>query len=370
MPALIKQLLSRLQGRPLERDELLQLLDTALGIEPAMVYATTILAGPRVEAEQWRLGGSRCRADKIWDTKNTLKLEIRSRHDPRSREGEKKYLVYGLRHEDRPDVVTILAFKDRWAFHDGIRRLVRFNKRDLIPASLSDRRFRHILEVFQGTENLSELIVTRASVRLRMEQEEGRAPAGFTSIAWPGVPLAQAFQWVWDNNGWFRTLGFSTFRGHREVGRFSLGRRGEVTATQRFSAAFRSLCVPVASTFEEDERAFGHRARRELKFREVRPLAIEYERGVFTDSAAVQRFATALRLFPHGIVSVYHGNPYLHAAILDQVDGSSTELWITSVGRILLVPQMRATVWGLKRVVQHIYDTFAEGEVADVPTPA
>lgn len=370
MPPLIRQLLSRLHGRPLEREELLQLLDTALGIEPATVYAATILAGPRVQAEHWHLGGSRCRADMLWDTKDTVRLEIRSRHDPGSRESETKYVVYGVRHEARPDVVTLLAFKDRMAFYDGIRRLVHFNKRDLIPPALSDRRFRQVLEAFQGVENLSGLIVTRASVRLRMEVPAERSQVGFTSVAWPGVPLTQAFHWVWDNNGWFRTLSFDAFRGHHEVGRFSLGRRGEVTATQRFSTAFRSLCVPVANTFEEDERAFGHRARRELKFREVRPLAIEYGRGVFTDSNAVRRFVAALRIFPHGVVSVYHGNPYLHAAILDQVDGSSTELWITSAGRILLVPQMRATVWGLKRVVQHIYDTFAEGEVADVKLPA
>jgi len=370
MPPLIKQLLSRLHGKPLEREELLELLDTALGIEPATVYAATVLEGQRVEAEHWRLGGSRCRADRIWETKSSVKLEIRSRHDPGSRESETKYLVYGLRHEARPDVVTLLAFKDRMAFYDGIRRWVHFNKRDLVSPALSDRRFRHILEAFQGTENLSGLVVTRASVRLRMEPQAERASVGFTSVAWPGVPLPQAFQWVWDNNGWFRTLTFDALRGHHEVGRFSLGRRGEVSATQRFSAAFRALCVPLGSTFAEDERAFGHRARRDLKFREVRPLAIEYGRGIFSDASAIRRLASALRLFPNGVVSVYHGNPYLHAAILDQVDGSSTELWVTNAGRILLVPQMRATVWGLKRVVQHIYDTFAEGEVTDVSVSA
>jgi len=34
------------------------------------------------------------------------------------------------------------------------------------------------------------------------------------------------------------------------------------------------------------------------------------------------------------------------------------------------VPQMRATVWGRKRVVQHIYDTFGEGDLADYGAPA
>lgn len=370
MPPLVKELLNRLKSRRFERAALLEALDTALGIAPSFVHAATVLTTPRVEREQWRLGGRRSRSTLIWQTADAFKLEIRSRHDPTDPDAEQTYSVFGIRHESRPDVVTLLSFADRSGFSDGIRRLIRFNRRDLIVASLSDKRFRAILEGFPTAETLDELLVKRASVKLRVDPAQGRRPAGFSSVAWPESTLQQAFQWVWDNNGWFVTLAFTAFRADREVGRFSLGRRGEVSATQRFSSAFRSLCVPVALTFEQDERFFGHRARRELQFRETRPLVIDYGRGVFAERESVRQFVAALKLFPYGSVSVYHGNPYLHAAVLDQVDGSSMEIWVASANRVLVVPQMRATVWGLKRVVQHIYDTFGEGDLADYGAPA
>lgn len=370
MPPLVKELLNRLNTHRFERAELLEALDTALGIAPGVVHAATVLTTPRVESQQWRLGGRRCRSTLVWETSDGFKLEIRSRHDPADRDVEQKYSVFGIRHESRPAVVTLLSYGDRPAFHDGIRRLIRFNKRDLIVASLSDKRFRAILEAYSAAEVFDELLVNRASVKLRIDPNQGRRLASFSSVAWPESTLQQAFQWVWDNNGWFVNLAFTAFRANREVGRFSLGRRGEVSASQRFSSAFRSLCIPVALTFEQDERFFGHRARRELQFRETRPLVIDYGRGVFAERESVRHFVAALKLFPHGTVSVYHGNPYLHAAVLDQVDGSSMEIWVASANRVLVVPQMRATVWGLKRVVQHIYDTFGEGDLADYEASA
>ena len=365
MPPLTDQVLRQLQTRRLERERLIATLDTAMGVEPVRVYAATVLASARTENAQWGIGSSRCRSTLVWRTETTFKLRIRSTHGPQSRDGERQYSAFGVRHVDRPAVVTLVVFKDARAFHDGIRRLVRFNRRDLVSPSLSDKRCRHIVEAFSGAEAFDDLVVTRASVRLRREVTAEDRPGAFSSVAWPTAPLHEAFQWVWDNNGWFRTLAFAATRGHHEIGRFSLGRRGEVTATRRFSSAFRSLCVPVGETFDEDERVFGHRARRDLSFGSVRPLVIAYGKQLFSEPAGVRQFVTALRSFPHGTVSVYHGNPYLHAAILDQIDGSSTEVWVTGSDRVLLVPQMRATTWGLKRVVQHVFDTFAEGDVSD-----
>jgi hypothetical protein len=365
MPPLIKDLLRRLSTREFEREELVEALDTALGIAPGIVHAATVLTAPLVDDQQWRLGSRRCRSTLVWRTASALKLEVKSRHDPDDAETEQRYSVFGIRHESRPAVVTLLSFQDPAGFRDGIRRLVRFNKRDLILASLSDKRFRAIVEAYPAAEAFDELLVRRASVKLRANPRQGRHQIGFSSVAWPQSSLEQAFQWVWDNNGWFVNLTFSAFRAGHEIGRFGLGRRGEVSSSHRFSSAFRSLCIPVGLTFEQDERFFGRRARRELQFHQTRPLVIDYGRGVFAEPEMVRQFVAALRLFPHGPVSVYHGNPYLHAAVLDHVDGSSMEVWVASANRVLVVPQMRATVWGLKRVVQHIYDSFGEGDLAD-----
>jgi hypothetical protein len=50
---------------------------------------------------------------------------------------------------------------------------------------------------------------------------------------------------------------------------------------------------------------------------------------------------------------------------LDYYDGSSFDVWVVSNNRIVVVPQFRGSLQAIKRLVNHIFDTYAEGQIED-----
>jgi len=69
--------------------------------------------------------------------------------------------------------------------------------------------------------------------------------------------------------------------------------------------------------------------------------------------------------FEKSSVSVLHGNPYIRLSVVDYIDGSNIDVWVLNTKQIFIVPQMKASVPSIKRIINHIFDTFAEGKIID-----
>ena len=95
------------------------------------------------------------------------------------------------------------------------------------------------------------------------------------------------------------------------------------------------------------------------------PLEISYEDEVFDSTAKVRQFGETLGHYQDSSIVIYHGNPYFHANIADQRDGSSFEIWVLSQRRILISPQAKASAQALSRVITFIFDRFKEGMVSE-----
>jgi len=76
-----------------------------------------------------------------------------------------------------------------------------------------------------------------------------------------------------------------------------------------------------------------------------------------------------MRKLPSSSVSILHGNPYVHLSILDYKDGSVFDIWVLSPDVITIVPQMKGTVAAIKRVINYIFDSYAEGQIREYSTP-
>ena len=46
-------------------------------------------------------------------------------------------------------------------------------------------------------------------------------------------------------------------------------------------------------------------------------------------------------------------------------DGSTFDLWVLSANRLVLVPQMKASIGAIKRIVSHVFDNYAEGHIGN-----
>ena len=141
---------------------------------------------------------------------------------------------------------------------------------------ITHKKLRKLLETFQIENRFSKLLITHASQRFRFN-EEGKDEKIVPMVSWPKMDLGEAFNWVYQNNGWFQSL--------RRLNKVS--------------------------------------------------------------------------------ISVLHGNPYIHLSVIDYFDGSTFDLWVLNSRQLFIVPQMRGSVFSIKRLINHIFDSYTEGDIKD-----
>jgi hypothetical protein len=55
----------------------------------------------------------------------------------------------------------------------------------------------------------------------------------------------------------------------------------------------------------------------------------------------------------------------VHLSVIDYFDGSTFDLWVFDANQLIIVPQMKGSIPAIKRLVNHIFDTYAEGAIKD-----
>lgn len=200
--------------------------------------------------------------------------------------------------------------------------------------------------------------LTRASQKIRYFGERK-----ITSITWPKSSLEDASKWLDDNDGFFKSLQFKATSLDREITNSFIDRQGTMRIERHFSKVYDAMVLPNLKFLDKYIELFMNRGRRSNKLLNTRPLEINFEQEVFKEQSNHINFIGMLSLIEEASVSILHGNPYIHLSIMDYIDGSSCDLWVVNSKQILLVPQLNSTIASLKRVVNHIYDYYAEGEV-------
>ena len=229
---------------------------------------------------------------------------------------------------------------------------------------ITHKRLKKLLLEFQINNQFTDLIITRASQRLRFE-EAGKHKQVVPIVSWPEMDLNEAFNWVYQNNGWFQSLQFEAKRDLYTATVVYLTREGIVRTNNLFSKVFESFVLPVCKTIYENIEIFGHRSRRENPDLSARPLTIDFRAEQFSDSSENIKFIQSMKLLKTASISVLHGNPYINMSIIDYLDGSTFDLWVVNQSQLIIVPQMKGSIAAIKRLINHIFDKYAEGEIRD-----
>lgn len=136
----------------------------------------------------------------------------------------------------------------------------------------------------------------------------------------------------------------------------------------RFRLSMRPFCegaLPYMAGLASDKtRFYSGRSRKENGGR-FRALAITLDDGAFGDAFENVRFMRIIRAMPLTMGSTYRQTPHVHMSLVDCMDYSSFDVWATSVNRITIVPQLRATHAAVARLVNHIFERFGEGRVEE-----
>jgi hypothetical protein len=263
-----------------------------------------------------------------------------------------------------PGVFVAVTIESSSLFVRALQRIVGKLRPHVVFPFMSHRRLKRLLIDYKTNFHFSDLIVTQASQRLRLPQQ-GTHKRVMPVVTWPGMAVEEAFDWLSANNGWFQKIQFEAKRGTVVIAKVAVGRNGTVRVNRLFAHAYHAFIEPIAKNHFENVTLFSHRGRREVPNLEVRPLLIDFERNQFDHLDENAKLIQAMRSMRKSSVSVLHGNPYIHLTVIDYVDGSTFDVWVLNERNLVVVPQMKGSVGGIKRLINHIFDTYAEGEVRD-----
>lgn len=273
-------------------------------------------------------------------------------------------LFYVYEHQEYEKVYVALTIESSNFFRRALLPFIKNFYPQVMLTFITHKRLKKLLEEFQITNQFTDLIVTRASQRLRFE-EEGKHKKIMPIVSWPDMDLTEAFDWVYQNNGWFQSLQFEARINTSVVAEISFTRQGIVRTNRLFSKVLEAFVLPVCKTIHENNEIFGHRSRRENRDLSARPLIINFGMDQFADVSENAKFNQAMKRYKAASVSVLHGNPYIHMSVIDYFDGSTFDLWVLSSNQLVIVPQLKGSIPAIKRLINHIFDTYAEGEIMD-----
>ena len=136
----------------------------------------------------------------------------------------------------------------------------------------------------------------------------------------------------------------------------------------QFRLSMRPFCtsaLPYMAGLASGKTAFySGRSRKENGGR-IRALDIVLDDDVFSNIRENERLVHIIRAMPHSAGSTYNLFPYVHRSLVDYTDGSSFDILVSTVDRITIVPQLSATHASVARLVNHIFERFAEGHVEE-----
>lgn len=273
-------------------------------------------------------------------------------------------LFFVLEHEEYKKVYIALTIESGNFYSRALLPFIKSLYPKVLMTFITHKRLKRLLTNFKEKNQFREFIITRASQRFRFE-EAGKHEKIVPMITWPDMELEEAFEWVHQNNGWFQSLEFKVKKIFDDSADICFTRQGIVRTNQFFSKVFESFTLPVCKILDENIKIFRNRSRRIRTDLSVRPLTIDFETEQFLDVTENDKFIQAMKHFRKASVSVIHGNPYLHMSVIDYFDGSTFDLWVLNPRHLVVVPQMEGSIPAIKRLINHIFDTYAEGKIKD-----
>jgi len=344
------------------RETLLSGLDSLLGTE---VHPVTIVpyASEQPPAECFEAGGRNrsLRPLGVYDDVTLFELAFHPTKMERETEVVKgKFFV--CEHPSFQNVFLAITVESADFVRRALLPFIEQNRSQIYLTFIRHDDLHSLLQNLRDGHGFSDLRVVRASLISR------RGETIIPSLSWPRLGLEGAFEYAQEQNGWFKSLTFEALRASKVFAATSVYRNGVVRTDGEFDAVYGSLVLPMCQAINENVALFAGRGRRENPHLAVRPLAIDFGRDQFEDTEENVKLISAMRELENASVSVMHGNPYVSLSVVDYFDGSTFDLWVLNPREVIIVPQLKSSIAGIRRLISCIFDNYAEGAIRDFHT--
>ena len=268
----------------------------------------------------------------------------------------------------KPEIYFAFTDEPRLFVESVLRPFVNSHYPEISRAFLSSSEIRGVLEKLETTTR-GKIIADRITAYKRIAQKKNRKKkSNFelkeSAITYTGKPYREIFDDASDNDRWVDKIQFHLVK-NDITGMEGYFSRGGLFKFRRDFSIFSQIIMPHIIELVEDKfKLYSNRARTESQI-QPSPLVIDLDYDVFADQNQNVRFIESLKKMPHASSSVYHSNPYVHISLVDYLDGSSFDIWVLSVNKITVVPQLRASRSSVARLLNHIFERFGEGKIRE-----
>jgi len=254
-----------------------------------------------------------------------------------------------------------------------IERIVRRRYPDLVLLYWKQSELRDALFLIeQRLIRKYDLVVKELSIKEKRESKWEREyyPVYDSDRKWTSKSLKQVFDEATERRQWFKKVKFQFFSKDDEtkiapIANCTITKYGHIFFNNLFQDITSNLLPDLEGYHRKRIHLFQNKGLKERNYEPSVPLSIEYDIDIFKDKENLSTFLTIIRKYPNSTKAVFHTNPYFHASVADYKDGSSFDIWVLSLNRILIIPQIKTSVEGLERLVSYIFDKFEEGQIKE-----
>ena len=178
-------------------------------------------------------------------------------------------------------------------------------------------------------------------------------------------PVQEFFVELQQERQWLRSIEFAVQEeDSRGTGR--IRRDLSFSCDGGFAVYWRTALAGIRRTAAVSRGVFQERGVACSPTHAARPLQIAYSTPVFDDKKQNYRLIKVLRGLTDSSLSVFHPNPFLHAAFMDYSDGSTYTIWVTDSSAIKIIPGIKASSRSLGKLCNHINEHFEEGCIEEI----
>lgn len=235
-----------------------------------------------------------------------------------------------------------------------------------------------ILQKFEDRTDLDGIRIVRV-VKKGWVRSENAVKKIESEIKWTDLSLTEIKQKISNDEEWIKSIDFLVpFKkapilknsNRQDQNTFTklycISRNGLFQCSYNFSYMYQMVIEEIAKKAAYNLDLFDNRNLKKENNYRPNPLTIAFEFDLFKNKNENRRLIDVLNKISYSSLSVYHGNPYLHASYVDYKDGSSYDLWILSNDKITIIPQTRSTAAALDRLIESIFTGFREGRIEEV----
>ena len=264
------------------------------------------------------------------------------------------------------DLVLLLNFENlavmRWMGSFFLRLYGDFSK-----SAFTSKELKEILlnleSVTKGKINSRKVIYKKL---IKVPNKGNKRFKRVTDVNYTDEEFIESFDGAMRNNQFIDKIEFELNRDSKSVLKGYLSREGIFKFSGNFSLFFNSLIKDYLKNLEEKKINFLNKHISKIFDGQVKSFKLKFEYSIFEKVEKNKEFIDAIGSMKKSLMVVHHGNPYVHLSVLDYLDGSSFDLISMEKDSIRVISKDKSSISSISRLLNHIFENFSEGAVADV----